>query len=67
MPRTNVQLDLVKGIEIQDMRDKECSLTTNGFFLLKFGSTMHAEDFQERSMLQGESSFPSSLMQLSSL
>ena len=53
MPRTNVQLDLVKDIEIQDMRDKECSLTTNGFFLLNFGSKMQAEDFQERSTLQG--------------
>lgn len=52
LPRTNMRLELVEGISIEDMRDKECSLTTNGFFVLKLDSGMEVEDFQVQSMLQ---------------
>ena len=52
VPRTNMRVNLVKDIPIHDVRDKGCSLTTNGFFLLKLDSETKAEDFQEQLMLQ---------------
>lgn len=43
-----MQLDKVEGISIDDVRHEQCSLDTNGFFLLPLQTKMTAGDFEER-------------------
>ncbi|KAK6334500.1 hypothetical protein TWF730_003714 [Orbilia blumenaviensis] len=57
IPRTNMRLDKIEGIDIDDVRGQNCSLATNGFFLLNLGSTITAEDFDDRSKVT-QSFFP---------
>ncbi|KAM0441229.1 hypothetical protein ACHAPT_000536 [Fusarium lateritium] len=48
LPRTNMQLDKIEDISIDDVRHEQCSLDTNGFFLLNVDARMTAQDFEER-------------------
>lgn len=53
VPRTNMLLEKVEGVQIHDVRGQECSFSTTGFFLLDMDTKLAAEDFNERNKVVG--------------
>lgn len=51
-PRTNMKLNKVAEVPIHDVRHEECSLATNGFFLMKLDPRMSLDDFKDTSKIE---------------